>query len=272
MWKLTCFLAILTVVDATSPPPIDCPKPCPDKCKATCANPNQSSKCAENPKCDCGDGNIWSSRTGKCIPISDCPQDCGCNGDQNAVIKYKPRACQSTCNKPNPGLCEKLGPIVACVCKPGFILSKKGKCIKPDSCPGGNPCCGNQTFVNCAFDCGPSDFCPKDDSREIAVCDAPMDCPPGCACKYGYIRISPENRKCIKPQECPPVKCTRCNEIWDPCPSPCFSDSCEDVKNPNPVCETLVEPVCRPQCVCAPGYGRDDNGKCIPICDCPCVQ
>ncbi|CAG9787137.1 unnamed protein product [Diatraea saccharalis] len=64
-----------------------------------------------------------------------------------------------------------------------------------------NPCGVNSVKASCAFDC-PSDFCPQDDSGEIAVCDAPQNCPPGCTCKYGYIRASPNDRSCIEPQDC----------------------------------------------------------------------
>ncbi|RVE54608.1 hypothetical protein evm_000729 [Chilo suppressalis] len=269
MLTFAVFFAILIVTMAKGIDDVlagtDIIYPIPCRCKATCANPNPRN-CKPNTSRACEVGKIWSSSNGKCIPISECPKDIGCNGDMNAVIKENPSGCPSTCDQPDTFPCNKMGLTVGCVCKPGYILSNDGKCIKPDSCPGGDPCGCNATFVDCADGCH-TNYCPENDSRDIVVCDPLIDCPSGCACKYGYVRLSSEN-KCMLPQECPPVNCTRPNEVYDPCPSACFSDDCAEVIKPVSVCNTLVKPICRPQCVCAKGFGRDTNGDCIPIYNC----
>ncbi|XP_028178885.1 zonadhesin-like isoform X2 [Ostrinia furnacalis] len=247
----------------------ECPT-CPLECKSTCLNPNPKS-CSSSfySDCNCKEGTIWSSDGSKCISINECPYGPPCNGDPNAYVMEKPPACPSTCDSPNGSPhCKRLRLDVGCACKNGYILNSEGTCIDPDKCPGGNPCGVNMTFVSCSLSC-PDDFCAVNDIRAMIACDPPYPCPSGCVCKYKYQLRSQENRTCILAQECPPVKCTRPNEEWNSCPSPCFDESCSAFNSPPPVCNTLVEPECYPQCTCKPGYARDENDVCIPGEQCP---
>ncbi|XP_026759806.1 keratin-associated protein 16-1-like isoform X2 [Galleria mellonella] len=133
----------------------------------------------------------------------------------------------------------------------------------------GEPSCSrdNEVFVNCKVEC-PDSYCPVDDSRGIIACDPPYPCPPGCVCKYTHRRKSLTDLQCIEPQDCPPVNCTRPNEVWCSCPSPCLAEGCADVNNQPTTCNTLIKPVCNPRCVCMDGYFRDDRDICVPAEDC----
>ncbi|XP_028178873.1 zonadhesin-like isoform X3 [Ostrinia furnacalis] len=242
------------------------PNACTSDCAPTCANPNPN--CFETPRC-CEPGLIQLHKGSKCTKIEDCPKE-GCNGDPNAVIKSCPAPCPSTCSRPNSIPCRKACIEVGCECAPGYIYSEDaGKCVKPDACPGGNPCGPNGMFVGCKNSC-PTDYCPVDDSRVTPICEtypfAP--CNSGCVCNYGYIKNNRQEDKCILPNKCPPVKCTRPNERWDSCPSACLAEGCQDVNNQPTTCNTLVANVCRPRCVCNKGYFRNSTDICVPACNC----
>ncbi|XP_063827347.1 zonadhesin-like isoform X4 [Ostrinia nubilalis] len=242
------------------------PNACTSDCAPTCANPNPN--CFETPRC-CEPGLIQLHKGIKCTKIEDCPKK-GCNGDPNAVIKSCPAPCPSTCSRPNSIPCRKACIEVGCECAPGYIYSEDaGKCVKPDACPGGNPCGPNGMFVGCKNSC-PTDYCPVDDSRATPICEtypfAP--CNSGCVCNYGYIKNNRQEDKCILPNKCPPVKCKRPNERWDSCPSACLAEGCQDVNNQPTTCNTLVANVCRPRCVCNKGYFRNSTDICVPACNC----
>ncbi|RVE54612.1 hypothetical protein evm_000733 [Chilo suppressalis] len=245
--------------------------PCRSPCAPTCAEPNPQG-CKSPQRC-CKEGYILSERNGKCIKIEDCPKQIGCNGDPNAVVKKCPAPCPSTCDHPEPIPCKKMCLEVGCECAPGYLKSN-GKCIPANQCPGGDPCGPNGTYVECAYRC-PNQFCPKDDSRLQIACKPPRDCPPGCACKLNHKRLSYEDDRCIVSTDCPPVECTRPNEVWSACPTECPVDYCENVNDPPSVCYTLVLN-CQPSCICADGYYRNSSGICIPAKDCegfnPCLS
>lgn len=60
-----------------------------------------------------------------------------------------------------------------------------------------------------------------------------------------------------------PVNCTRPNEVWDPYPSNCNFETCEDM---NRECgDSSSGP---PRCVCKPGYYRNQSDICIPATEC----
>ncbi|CAH0751880.1 unnamed protein product [Diatraea saccharalis] len=250
-------------------------------CRPTCAVPNpQNCPAVERVKvniegCQCQDGYILSEEGGKCIRIEDCPQDIGCNGDPHAVVKYRPAACPSTCSNPDNVNCKRLSISIGCQCAFGYIKSASdGKCIPVDQCPGGDPCGPNGTFVYCGFRC-PNQYCPQDDSPFQIACKPGRDCPPGCGCKINYKRLSYDDDRCILASECPPVECTRPNEVWSSCPSDCLAENCENVNDPFTVCNTLLLN-CQPKCVCADGYYRNSSGICIPGKECegynPCLS
>ncbi|XP_038219700.1 mucin-6-like isoform X2 [Zerene cesonia] len=127
-----------------------------------------------------------------------------------------------------------------------------------------NKCQQNETYVFCNAGC-PSNYCPSDDRRGIIACSPPQPCPPGCACQANYKRVSVEDNRCILASECPPVNCTRSNEVWYPCPPPCFSDSCRDIG----VQRECYRSGCQPQCACDEGYYRNDSGDCVLQENCP---
>ncbi|XP_026318547.1 keratin-associated protein 16-1-like, partial [Hyposmocoma kahamanoa] len=88
-----------------------------------------------------------------------------------------------------------------------------------------------------------------------------------CVCNLGYRRKSREDKTCILAEECPPVNCTRPNEIWSSCPSSCLAESCSDVNNQPTTCNDLVHN-CQPRCICAKGYFRNDNQVCVLAKEC----
>ncbi|XP_045767765.1 zonadhesin-like [Maniola jurtina] len=210
--------------------------------------------------CQCIENFVRDSN-GLCVSKEDL-----CKNEQNTTYTLCPYQCTSTCKNPN-GICSQECRVsYGCACRPGYLLSEEGKCILPEDCPGGNPCKENQTFVYCNAGC-PSANCPETDSKALFACDQPNPCPSGCACKRNYRRRSEQDDTCILASECPPVNCTRPNEIWNPCPQPCFSEGCGDKQST--ICWTLIAPECQPQCVCAKDHRRNAAGICIPISQCP---
>ncbi|XP_052739852.1 inducible metalloproteinase inhibitor protein-like [Bicyclus anynana] len=118
----------------------------------------------------------------------------------------------------------------------------------------------------------PKHYCPKDDSIFQVACLPPSPCFAfgGCFCKANYLRTNDEEERCILASDCPPIECTRKNEIWNPCPGPCFTEYCgSEVPK---TCNNLVDHMCRPQCVCLKNYRRYyTTNECIPENDCPAV-
>ncbi|KAJ0177895.1 hypothetical protein K1T71_006768 [Dendrolimus kikuchii] len=249
-----------------------CPIPpdvCEDRCIPTCAIPNPPD-CPYKEHCECQTGYIKSKINGECIKIEDCPKDISCNGDAHARIKECPLPCPSTCDSPNAGHCLKTCERVGCECEPGYILSEiNGRCVRPEECKGGYPCKGNQTFVSCKSHCN-TNYCPTDDNVEEILCDLSLRCLSGCACKFNYRRISNDDSTCIAARECPPVTCTRPNEVWNPCPSPCLKENCEDIliDYPPEHCKTGSR-YCNPRCVCKKNHFRDETSTCVTAEECP---
>ncbi|RVE54610.1 hypothetical protein evm_000731 [Chilo suppressalis] len=130
----------------------------------------------------------------------------------------------------------------------------------------GDLCGPNSTFVSCAFRC-PNQYCPRDDSLVQIACKPGRDCPSGCGCKLNYKRLSYEDDRCILSTDCPPVNCTRPNEVWSSCPSDCLAEQCGNVNDPPSVCNTLLLN-CQPKCICAEGFYRNASGICIPANQC----
>nr|WHN38847.1 Zon1A-L [Andraca theae] len=240
-----------------------CPLP-PKSCVPTCAAPNPSD-CPYVEYNECGNGYILSEERGKCVKLEDCPAHLRCGGDPNAVVKACPLPCPSTCEAPNARKCRRLCEPVGCECAPGYIRSTlNGKCILPEKCPGGYPCKGNSTFVECKVHCT-SDYCPVNDCRDDAVCQKADDCMSGCVCKTNYKFRSIDDETCILAQDCPPVQCTRQNEVWNSCPPGCLFENCEDVDNGLIDCDT----VCSPRCICDMNYYRNSSGICVTPDQCP---
>nr|XP_037867530.1 zonadhesin isoform X3 [Bombyx mori] len=255
-------------------------KACPGQCpvparwRPTCSVPNPPN-CppykppAENKDgCQCQEGYILSEAEGKCIKIEECPRTSGCNGDPHAKVTKCPLPCPSTCKSPEAIGCKKRCDPVGCECEYGYILSDiGGKCIKPEECPGGNPCGSNGTFVKCKSRC-PNDYCPVNDNRGVIICEGfPLaPCYSGCICKLNYKRRSETDRRCILSTDCPPVNCTRPNEVWCPSPPPCLQETCDDVDLPPVPCNEFIKS--SPRCICKDNYFRNDSGICVCAQEC----
>ncbi|XP_075975761.1 zonadhesin-like isoform X2 [Anticarsia gemmatalis] len=257
-------------------PASECPPTCPvsSDCFRTCASPNPP-YCPYEPSetnedgCQCMEGYILSEVGGKCIRIGECPDNSGCDGDPNARAKRCPAPCPSTCGSPDAIPCKMKCDDIGCECKPGFMrFNLTGPCVTPDECPGGNPCGPNGRFVECKNDCT-SDYCPVDDSRDPAVCSSSSDCLSGCICRPNNKKLSREDRRCITSSDCPPVKCTRPNEVWSKCPSACLAEKCEDAGKKPPRCQTLLLN-CEPRCICKKNHYRNDDDICVPADECGC--
>ncbi|XP_026318518.1 zonadhesin-like isoform X2 [Hyposmocoma kahamanoa] len=210
---------------------------------------------------DCGPNAYWES----------CPPQCPPH--QNCSLLWSKFACVS-----DDGYCCK----PACRCKDGFYRDENFKCVTSQQCQGQpdepttiapypeatpkNVCRTNETYVECAARCGPYDTCPVDDSRAIVQCSQPYPCPPGCICQQGYKKRSADDDTCILAEECPPVNCTRPNEVWNSCPSGCRAEYCTDISQQS-ACNELLKN-CQPKCVCAERYYRNENDICVPPTDC----
>ncbi|CAB3226607.1 unnamed protein product [Arctia plantaginis] len=259
-------------VKSSECPPVNCTRPnevwdpAPSICYSESCEDTKSD-CSDNPgppRCVCQSG-FYRNKDDICVPASEC--DTGCNGDPNAMRSACPSYCPPTCDEPSSfgKICIDACDPVGCVCKPGYILTKypDGKCVKAEECPGGSPSCGeNKTYVDCFVGC-PTNYCPLDDSQAMIACDIAFPCPPGCACNPGYLMLSYEDQRCVKSSECPPINCTRLNEVWDPTPSNCYSESCEYM---NSVCSDHYPGP--PRCVCKSGFYRNKNDICVPASEC----
>nr|QZP43463.1 zonadhesin-like protein 2 [Pseudoips prasinana] len=255
--------------------PEDCPQ-CliSNRCKRTCANPNPRSCPFNSPGsnvngCECMEGYLLSDTHGKCINIYECPSGIGCNGDPNAIVSDCPDPNPSTCaaprDLPRTEICAPIG----CECNTGYILNDKtGLCVLPTQCPGGNPCRRNEHFENCSEIC-PPEYCPRDDFRGIYLCDGPGrdHCRSGCVCDWNYRRLSVKDPRCIPAYRCPPVKCTRINEIFSRCSTEALREDCIDLFETRP--NYGYEYECQPRCVCKPGHYRNGSDLCVPAHECP---
>ncbi|CAH2107609.1 unnamed protein product [Euphydryas editha] len=99
-------------------------------------------------------------------------------------------------------------------------------------------------------------------------CPKPKECPPpACKCGFNYRRA--DNGTCIPTTECPPFKCSRINEEFNPCPSYCPSDNCHDASRTGECPYFLLLVVeCSPTCRCIKHHWRKD-GVCVPYEECP---
>ncbi|CAH0583154.1 unnamed protein product [Chrysodeixis includens] len=256
-------------------PPIGCGgdqnatfRGCLSPCRTTCANRDQSFGCpavCSGAGCDCNPGYVYNEFN-QCIKPEDCPADPKCNGDRNATFQFCPSSCRASCDNPEQsGACSEVCAPEGCGCKNGYILlPETGQCVAPIDCPGGIPKCpANESYQFCKISCL-TDYCPANDSLTSFSCNYVFPCRGGCVCEEGYLRLSNENPQCVPSAECPPVECTRPNEIWDPNPSGCLLERCEEMGSD---CDIPIQPY--PKCVCEPGYFRNASDICVPAAECP---
>jgi hypothetical protein len=80
----------------------------------------------------------------------------------------------------------------------------------------------------------------------------------GCFCKKGWVRD--QFGICIPKENCH-VDCPD-HEVFSSCDKMC-EKTCE---NQNPI---FCPEICKPGCVCEPGWVRNENGICVRIEECP---
>nr|WAP28757.1 zonadhesin-like 4 [Yponomeuta cagnagella] len=238
------------------------------QCRAkTCDQLGYPLACPRSPRgcqdgCICKEGYVRCS-TGECIDAKTCPS---CGNDTNAVTGCG-NPCGNSCTdfyKKSYILCTQYCEINGCDCRDTFVYDAKvGKCVKPENCSDYG-CPGNSSYVSCNAQC-PTDYCPEDDGPK-PQCSPPNPCNGGCQCNINY-RLNSENN-CILARECPPINCTRPNEVFDSCPSACLAEQCDDRDNQPSTCNTLIEN-CDPRCICKPGTWRDQSGVCVTPDQCP---
>ncbi|GBP26745.1 Inducible metalloproteinase inhibitor protein [Eumeta japonica] len=260
----------------------ECPGVCP---RDSCAGLNPKYECPPeyvdqscNPDCVCDKGYLRNDK-GVCVPENKCPKNqiCGVKEVWKPCRTFcPPQTCESiytdyNCQVPQP--CE-----VGCDCISGYLRNAFGKCIRSEQCPLAptpvidpeplptptpkppTKCGPNSRYVDCKTECS-NEFCPKNDSRRAVTCVTPEPCKPGCICNLNHKRSNTDGQ-CIVASDCPPVKCTRPNEVWDSCPSACLAEDCSDVDNQPVTCNTLVLN-CEPRCVCKKGFYRNKHGICV---------
>ncbi|XP_052738622.1 zonadhesin-like [Bicyclus anynana] len=261
-----------------------CPKnetqvPCIEaKCeRRECCDLLQPVTCVSiNPKlctegCLCEDGYL-RSKDGKCIPIGQCPEaQCG----NNEVFDLCPPKCPGEeCGvdprlvlcppNPQPGdpNCQP-----RCRCCDGYSKNEEGQCIPSDECP---PTCGsNEVYDTCIAQCPPRTC---DSIGTTVKCPPPLKpgdkrCEAGCRCADNYYRN--DDNVCVPKSEC--QTCPQ-NERPVPCiQARCERRKCCDLLEPV-VCVDVKPMICTKGCLCEDGYLRSEDGKCIPVDQCPEAQ
>uniref|UniRef100_A0A0N5C3Q0 TIL domain-containing protein n=1 Tax=Strongyloides papillosus TaxID=174720 RepID=A0A0N5C3Q0_STREA len=163
----------------------------------------------------------------------------------------------------------------ACVCKKGYFLNDKNKCVKKDKCYSKpkttkkpktttGQCPPNEIWANCRSACEPNCL---DNIKKPKPC--PRICKPaGCQCIEGFVRDDSTNT-CVKRERCPktttpfPTTTRKCkkNEFWNYCGSVCEPKCSDDPKKIKPcpfICQVGGD------CVCKKDYVRDDvTGECV---------
>nr|XP_034828839.1 zonadhesin-like [Maniola hyperantus] len=245
---------------------------CPNQCVSTCKCPNAicSQECGEPFGCKCRLGYIRSEE-GRCILPTECPGGNPCGRNETfapCLIGCPTNNCPRDDSLAVPQCLPPFPCPGGCACKSNYkrISSENRRCILVTDCPPFK-CRGNNTVYNSCPSACFSDQCGTL-QMEPTTCNTlvPNVCRPRCVCREDHRRNS--SGDCIPIKQCPPVKCPK-NEYLNPCPSACFGDGCGELDEETAPCNTLVEHVCRPRCMCRKGYQRDGSGNCIPKAKCP---
>ncbi|XP_041976491.1 inducible metalloproteinase inhibitor protein-like [Aricia agestis] len=123
-------------------------------------------------------------------------------------------------------------------------------------------CNNNEILSKCANKlCGYTN-CTQIDEPVVCVESSTVVCEKGCICKDKYLRA--DNGTCIPYTQCPNYgKCTKENEYYDMCPSPCISRVC-GVNKLTSNCTDSSEGSClAPACICTVGFYRNYDGNCV---------
>ncbi|XP_077288590.1 zonadhesin-like [Arctopsyche grandis] len=249
--------------------PASCPTTCPanqvfsacgnDNCQASCTRPNPSpctGTCVAGGGCICQAGFVQDG-AGNCINPATCPVTCTAANEIFSACGNN--ACQSTCTTAAPVGCT--GPCISgCICQTGFFRNAAGVCVAAASCPP-LTCTGpNEMFSTCGQD-GCQATCT---TLTVPAGCVSMCTQPSCICVAGFVRNSAGT--CVRPINCPPLTCTRNNEIF----SFCGEDGCQRT------CSKLNIGTCTPTCttagcICADGFVRNAAGACVLPSTCPPV-
>ncbi|CAG4964706.1 unnamed protein product [Colias eurytheme] len=235
--------------------PAVCTKQCPPQ---TCASLLVSTNrpCIPGPcrrGCNCKDGYLKDA-DGNCILKENCPKNIA--GQDESSVGQESYCESSVASSSSSSSSSDTNSQSSTSSKDNaYVVNSDTPASETE---GTNNCRQNETYVYCNAGC-PTNYCPTNDGRGIIACSPPWPCPPGCACKANYKRLSVEDNRCILASECPPVTCTRPHEVWYPCPAPCFSDSCRALG----VERECYSSGCEPQCACEEGYYRNDSGDCV---------
>ncbi|XP_075727380.1 uncharacterized protein LOC119165736 isoform X2 [Rhipicephalus microplus] len=194
------------------------------------------------PDCVCAPGYLRNS-WGDCISYAEC-HHCMNKHHMNMDYNLCESQCPLVCNQPIdtncPDTCYE-----ECACRPGYIRSRpNGPCISIHQCLPGCPS-PKQYFTLCRSSCPATCANPY-----------PSNCPKycageGCVCKPGYLALTLEPLRCVRPEQCPGFhrRCHGANQVYTTCKSRC-----------PPTCWGDKEPrMCTAQCagsgcVCKPGF------------------
>ncbi|KAI5645184.1 trypsin inhibitor like cysteine rich domain-containing protein [Phthorimaea operculella] len=235
-------------------------------CSKTCADyyANTPPTCTKDCKldaCDCKDGYVRDTSTGKCVLPKDCPVP---TCPQNEVFDKCPPTCPpETCPDgrlykcvapPKPGSDDCRG---KCRCRDGYYRDSRGRCIPKEFC---SLCKGPNESYACGGAC--DNVCATLSQQNQTNCPIiNVKCNDMCYCDKDYARDS--NGTCIPISSCPPS----CN--GDPNAQPgCCGQTCSTYDpNKTTVCNKLCT---RDACQCKKGYALDEkSGKCVLPKNCP---
>ncbi|CAB3243988.1 unnamed protein product [Arctia plantaginis] len=257
---------------------------CNDDPKPTCEDNEILDDCPSHcesehcPKCEEDNKSVNAKmvygrlKNGTCVPFDECPNICPLNEEYNSCTQATCRH-QNCSTRNDPLSCPRIDPAFCkrgCVCKENYYRNKNGTCVPEEQCNDDpKPTCeDNEILDDCPSHCE-SEHCPKceEDNKR---CEQPNPCPPpACKCRFNHRRA--ENGSCIPTVDCPPFDCsTKPNEQYTPCPPICPSDSC-GLPRLRGKCPFRIGIVleCKPKCQCKDGYGRLENGTCVPYDECP---
>ncbi|XP_052738623.1 zonadhesin [Bicyclus anynana] len=242
-----------------------CGSPCDNLC-ATLSTQNQTNcpiknkKC--NPKCYCQQG-YARDENNICIPIKNCPQQCGINEVfDTCIATCPPRRCDvdetliDCVPPPQPGDPECQS---GCRCADNFFRNYDNICVPRSECP---PTCGvNEVYDPKIRPCPPQSC---DIDPRLVLCPRNQTTAPGCRCIDNHFR----NREgvCV-----PRDQCEKCpvNERPTSCiQARCERRDCSDLGK-SVLCVRIDPRFCTEGCLCEDGFLRAENGTCIPINQCP---
>ncbi|CAH2992095.1 unnamed protein product [Chilo suppressalis] len=184
-----------------------CPK-CRDS-PQTCPIPK---KC-EKGRCVCGFNKKRDRKTGKCIPIANCPPF-PCTKPNEVydncppIVQCPGQTCadylkNTTCPTYRIGIVLPCKP--ACRCKKGYYKDSKGNCVTPQKCKE-LACKPNEVFSSCSNGICRAQDC-KDKGKPVPCPDLmPGACVPGCVCRENYLK---KNGDCVPEDQCGECSCSK---------------------------------------------------------------